>query len=119
LAEIDIDIEPTKAKIKLIKDTIPERIMFRSRVKWHEEGEKNNAYFLGLMNSKYTKLDLHKVTDEAGTATEKESIMEKVEGFYPKLYKKRNLSNNYGQFLDNVPKIFVQFLIKPLNFFHN
>ncbi len=77
-AEIDIDIELTKAKIKMIKDKIAERIMFRSRVKWHEEGEKNNAYFLGLMNSKYTRLDLHKVTDEAGTATEKESIMEKV-----------------------------------------
>ena len=79
--------------------------MFRSRVKWHEEGEKNNAYFLGLMNSKYTRLDLHKVTDEAGTATEKESIMEKVKGFYQKLYTKRNLCNNYGEFLDNVPKI--------------
>ena len=57
------------------------------------------------MNSKYTRLDLHKVTDEAGTATEKEAIMEKVTTFYQKLYTKRNLSNNYGEFLDNVPKI--------------
>ena len=48
-ADIDSDIELTKAKIKLIKDKIAERIIFRSRVKWHEEGEKNNAYFLGLM----------------------------------------------------------------------
>ena len=31
--------------------------------------------------------------------------MEKVKGFYQKLYKKRNLCNNYGEFLDNVPKI--------------
>ena len=50
-------------------------------------------------------IDLHKVTDEEGTATEKETIMEKVKGFYQKLYKKRNLCNNYGEFLDNVPKI--------------
>ena len=56
---MDIDIEVTKAKIKLIKDKIAERIIFRSQVKWHEEGEKNNAYILGLMNSKYTRLDLH------------------------------------------------------------
>ena len=48
---------------------------------------------------------VHKVTDEEGTATEKETIMEKVKGFYQKLYKKRNLCNNYGEFLDNVPKI--------------
>ena len=74
-------------------------------VKWHEEGEKNNAYFLGLMNSKYTRLDLHKVTDEVGTATDKETIMEKVKGFYQNLYKKRNLFNNCAEFLTNVPKI--------------
>ena len=49
--------------------------MLRSRVKWHEVGEKNNAYFLGLMNSKYTRLDLHNVTDEVGTATDKETII--------------------------------------------
>ena len=38
--EIDIDIEVTKAKIKLIRDKIADRIIFRSRVKWHEEGER-------------------------------------------------------------------------------
>ena len=86
----------TKAKIKLIKNKIAERIIVRSRVKWHEEGEKNNAYFLGLMNSKYTRLDLHKVIDEEGTATDKKTIMEKVKCFYQKLYKKRNLCNNYS-----------------------
>ena len=32
--------------------------------------EKNNAYFLGPMNSKYSRLELNKVTDEAGTATD-------------------------------------------------
>ena len=31
------------------------------------------------MNSKYTRLDLHKVTDEEGTATEKETIMEYID----------------------------------------
>ena len=38
--EIDFDIEVTKAKIKLKRDKKAERIMCRSRVKWHEEGEK-------------------------------------------------------------------------------
>ena len=40
------------------------------------------------MNSKYSRLDLHKVTDEEGTAVDKKTIMEKVKGFYKKLYKK-------------------------------
>ena len=69
----------TKSKIKIIKDKKSKRIMFRSRVKWHEEGEKNNAYFLGLMNSKYTKLNPHKITDEEGTDTDKIRILR----FYP------------------------------------
>ena len=43
---------------------------------------------MGLMNSKYTRLDLHKVTDEECTATDKKTIMDKVKGFYQKLYKK-------------------------------
>ena len=38
--------------------------------KWHEEGEKNNAYFLGLMISKHSRLELNKVTDENGTTTD-------------------------------------------------
>ena len=87
--EIDIDIELTKAKIKLIKEKIAERKIFRSRVKWHEEGEKNNAYSLGLMNSKYTMLDLHKVTDEEGTATDKKQLWKKSKASIKNCIKKR------------------------------
>ena len=54
--------------------------MFRAGVKWHEEGEKNNAYFLGLMNSKYSRLKLNKVTDEAGTATDHKIIISQADG---------------------------------------
>ena len=50
-------------------------------MKWHEEGEKNNAYFLGLMNSKYSRLDLHKITDEQGTVTDKKQSWKKLEDF--------------------------------------
>ena len=38
--------------------------------KWHEEGEKNNAYFLGLMISNHSRLELNKVTDENRTTTD-------------------------------------------------
>ena len=49
----------------------------------------NRPYFssLGLMNLKYTRLDLHKITDEEGTAMDKKSNHGKVKGFYQKLYK--------------------------------
>ena len=46
--EIDLDIEVIKGQIQIIKTKKAERLMFRAGVKWHEEGEKNNAYYLGL-----------------------------------------------------------------------
>ena len=63
--------------------------MFRAGV---EEGEKNNAQFLGLMNSKYSRLELIKVTDEAGTTTEHKTIMQKSKDFYQNLYTKKHLN---------------------------
>ena len=44
-------------------------------------------------------------TTLAGTATDHNTIMEKVKAFYQKLYKRRVLNNNYGEFLDNLPKV--------------
>ena len=105
IQQIDNDIDTIKQKIQVIKDKQGERMMFRSRVKWHEEGEKNNAYFLGLMNTKYSRLDLNKISDDNGTATTKKGIMEKVWNFYQKLYKTRILSRDYKEFLGNAPKI--------------
>ena len=91
--------------------------MLRSRVKWHEVGEKNNAYFLGLMNSKYTRLNLHKVTDEVSTATDKETIMEKVKGFYQNLYKKRNLWHFENSYLIIIVQMFrILFDLRDLQF---
>ena len=58
-----------------------ERLMFRAGVKWHEEGEKNTAYFRGLMNSKYSRLELIKVTNEAGMANDRKTINEKKNSF--------------------------------------
>ena len=44
------------------------------------------------VTSKYSRLELNKVTDEAGTATDNKTIMEKVKAFYQKLYKRRVLN---------------------------
>ena len=43
------------------------------------------------MNSKYSRLEVNKVTDENGTATEHKLILEKVTALYQNLYKKRTL----------------------------
>ena len=42
------------------------------------------------MNSKYSRLELNKVTDETGTTTDHKTIMQKVKDFYQSLYTKNN-----------------------------
>ena len=57
------------------------------------------------MNSKYSRLELNKVTDNEGTAFDKNTILHKVKMFYQNLYQKKTLDNDYSNFLINNPKI--------------
>ena len=44
------DYENTKAELEQIHNHIANGIILRSKVRWYEEGEKNNKYFLALEN---------------------------------------------------------------------
>ena len=44
--------EELKQRYELMYDYITQGAMIRSRVNWHEQGEKNNEYFLNLENFK-------------------------------------------------------------------
>lgn len=67
---------------------------FKSGVKWYEEGEKSNKYFLGLMK------------DEGIIFNTKESVMNCVKSFYQKLYKEVKISSDIESNLFNLcPKL--------------
>ena len=57
----------------------------------------NRPYFssLGLMNLKYTRLDLHKITDEEGTAMDKKKQSWKSKRILSKTIQNKELSSNY------------------------
>ena len=40
--------------------------MFRSKVKWYEEGEKNTKYFYSLEKARYNAKTCYKIIDELG-----------------------------------------------------
>ena len=44
------DYDNTKAELEQIHNHIANEIILRSKVRWYEEGEKNNKYFLSLEN---------------------------------------------------------------------
>ena len=61
--------------------------MFRSKVKWYEEGEKNTRYFYTLEKTKYNAKTCYKVIDEEGEEVEDPKQILKVQRkFYLELY---------------------------------
>ena len=83
----DLILEATKAELE---DKTLERIqgvMFRSKAKWYEEGEKNTKYFYSLEKSRYNSKTCYKLITEDGQEVKIQSeIIKEQEKFYKKLY---------------------------------
>ena len=63
----------------------------RSREKWVEFGEKNNAYFLGLEKKRQIKKSITKLLDDEGNIiTNQRDILDKMKYYYKKLYTSTN-----------------------------
>ena len=75
-------------------------VMFRSKAKWYEEGERNTKYFYALEKARYNAKTCHKlVTDKGEEITDPKLILEEQRNFYRELYSedemvKFTLSNN-------------------------
>ena len=53
--EIAIAIDIAEAEIIPIREAETEKLIFRSRVKWAEEGEKSTKYFMNLLKQRQKK----------------------------------------------------------------
>ena len=63
--------------------------LFRSKVKWQEEGEKNTKYFFALEKARYNAKTCYKLIDDQGVETlDPQKILEKQKDFYQELYSK-------------------------------
>ena len=61
--------------------------IFRSKVKWAEEGEKNTKYFLNLERSRANAKTCHAIFDEQNNIiTDPEKILKQQQLFYQRLY---------------------------------
>ena len=80
-----------KTKLDLEEKTL-ERIrgvMFRSKAKWFEEGEKNTKYFFSLEKSRYNAKTCYKlITEDGQEVTEQKQILNLQKMFYTELYQK-------------------------------
>ena len=63
-------------------------VMFRSKVRWYEQGEKNTKYFYALEKARYNSKTCFKIINEnQEEITNPHSILEAQKDFYEELYK--------------------------------
>ena len=80
-------------------------IMFRSKAKWYEEGEKSTKYFLSLEKTKYNSKTCYKMLQDDGTEiTTQDQILKMQKEFYQNLYSvdkevNFNMPNTYGVYV--------------------
>ena len=82
-------------------------IMFRSKVKWFEEGERSSKYFFSLEKARYNSKTCFKIISENGEEfVQPHQILQVQQEFYQNLYGvdtdvNFTLSNNYGIHVPN------------------
>jgi hypothetical protein len=82
-------IEIAEEIIKPIKDEESKKLIFRSRCKWAEEGEKSNKYFLNLLKDRQAKMVIRKIASNGVTNYKQDEISRAIHQFYRDLYKKQ------------------------------
>ena len=90
IMQIKKDIE-----LKLIEDT--KSASLRAGVKWIEQGEKNNKYFLGLEKTRVARNNIDSLkrdVDSTDTVTDKGEILDEIRYFYGNLYSEKNSDEN-------------------------
>jgi ATP-dependent Clp protease ATP-binding subunit ClpC len=93
--------------IENLKKEESKRLIFRSKAKWVEEGEKSTKYFLNLLKDRQKKMLIRKITSNGTTHFKQDEISKAIQKFYEGLYKenanvKKTALND--KFLKDLPK---------------
>ena len=80
--------EQTQADFEAFQDERMQGVIFRSQVKWYNEGEAVTKYFFNLEKSKASVKGMSSLIKESGKECRNpEHILHEQEQFYKKLYK--------------------------------
>ena len=91
----------TKNELEEKYSEIARGMLFRSKVRWIEEGEKNSKYFFSLEKARYNAKTCYKMLHEGEEITHPQLILNKQKQFYEELYDvdkevKFTLENGFG-----------------------
>ena len=80
-------LEDSRADLESLLDQKIREVMFRTKTKWYEDGEKNSKYFYALEQTKYEAKTCSTMFKEDGTLTvDSTEILEIQRKFYEELY---------------------------------
>ena len=86
-----------RARLNQIAEYRTRRAMVRSRVRWHEEGERNTKYFLDLKKRNFSSTHISRLkTREGNETTNAGEILSMQKRFYEQLYAQVPCTNEDG-----------------------
>ena len=91
----------SKAELETLTDEYAKQTIFRSKVRWIEQGEKSTKYFFNLEKSRYNAKTCQVLLHESEMISDDTKILELQKTFYQNLYArdekvKFQLQNVYG-----------------------
>jgi exonuclease III len=92
-----------------IKENYTKKLIFRSKAKWAEKGEKSNKYFLNLLKLRQKRLQIRKIIANGTQYTTQDEISKAITNFYKKLYKRndnlKDIQNDTSKMFEELPKL--------------
>ena len=96
-----------RARLNQIAEYRTMEAMVRSRVRWHEEGERNTKYFLNLENINFSSTHISRLKSREGNkTTNAEAILSMQKRCYEQLYAQVPCTNEDGDAFFNNPDLF-------------
>ena len=82
------------------------KLIFRSKVRWYEMGEKNSKYFYNLEKARYNARTCQKLITEEGEVSDDPGILHEQWKYYSKLYSKDtevhfDIRNTHGVYIND------------------
>jgi len=74
-------------ELEKLRTKYSEDLAFKSGVKWYEEGEKSNKYFLGLMKIRSRQKEITEIRNNGEVICSQEGIVKCIKDFYKNLYR--------------------------------
>jgi len=107
LTNIKDSIEFAELEIADLKEQESKRLIFKSRAKWAEEGEKSNKYFLNLLKDRQKQMQIRKLVSNGSTFYKQDEISKAIHLFYKRLYEKQKVEpiNINDKLFKDLPKL--------------